>query len=142
MSDLRSYSSVDPAVFVRDFFTGFTREALDETNDPADVVDRYYSPDIVQNSDGIVLDRAKLIAHVRPLRKNLEDYRFDVHEAVIDGTKLAARLTIHARMRRDRTVVTEVHLFGELLPDGRLRRTDQLTRTITTGAPPQPNTAR
>lgn len=30
-------------------------------------------------------------------------------------------------MRRDRTVVTEVHLFGELLPDGQLRRTDQLT---------------
>jgi hypothetical protein len=41
-------------------------------------------------------------------------------------------------MRRDRTVVTEVHLFGELLPDGRLRRTDQLTRTITTGAPDRP----
>jgi hypothetical protein len=139
MSDLSSYSSVEPEVFVRDFFTGFTREALEETNDPGDVVDRYYSPDIVQHSDGIVLDRAKLVAHLRPLRKNLEDYRFDVHEAVIDGTKLAARLTIHARMRRNRTVVTEVHLFGELLPDGRLRRTDQLTRTITTGAPAQPS---
>jgi len=75
------------------------------------------------------------VAHLAPLRKNLREYRFDVHEAVIDGPKLAARFTIHARMRRDRTVVTEVHLFGELLPDGRLRRTDQLTRTVTTGTP-------
>jgi predicted ester cyclase len=120
----------DPARFLTDFFTSFTADALRSDADPAGGVDRYHTPDVVQVADGVRLDRERLIAHLRPIRKNLQEYRFDVHEAVADGDTVAARLTIHGRMRTSGTVATLVHLFAEFAPDGRLRRAHQLTRTL------------
>lgn len=119
-----------PERFVLDFFTSFTEEVVRADVDPGPVLDRYYTPDIVQVSDGIRLDRDKLVAHIRPVRRNLVAYRYEVHEAVARGDRIAARLTIHARLRKGQTVATEVILFGELAPDGRFRRTHQLTRRI------------
>lgn len=120
----------NPKQFVLDFFTSFTEEVVRVDTDPGPVVDRYYTPDIVYFSDGIRLDRAKLVAHIRPVRRNLVDYRYEVHEAVASGDCLAARLTIHAQLRKGQTVATEVHLFGQLTSDGRFRRTHQLTRQL------------
>ncbi|MGW6725793.1 nuclear transport factor 2 family protein [Nocardia sp. NPDC055029] len=119
-----------PEQFIADFFTEYTAAALDGDNDPADVVDRFHTPDIVQVADGIRLDRDRLIAHLRPVRKNLRDYRFEVAEVIADGDRMAVRMTIHATMRTTGTVTTEVFLFGEFTPDGKLRRADQLTRTV------------
>lgn len=127
---MNSPPSGPPVRFIGDFYTAYTEAALTE-DDPAAVVDRFHTPDIVQIADGIRLDRERLIAHLRPLRKNLREYRFEVHEAVAEGQRLAARMTIHARMRGDKQVVTEVFLFGHFAPDGRLRRAEQLTRHIT-----------
>ncbi|HVX45029.1 MAG TPA: nuclear transport factor 2 family protein [Mycobacteriales bacterium] len=118
------------AEFITDFFTSFTEQALRPGTDPESLVDRYYTPDIVQISDGVEIDRARLIAHLRPIRKNLVDYRFEVHDAVEDGDRIAARFTIHARMRKAGPVTTEVHMFAELAPDRRMRRTHQLTRLV------------
>ena len=114
--------------FVEEFYDSFTRDAMAGEEEAADVVDRYCAPDIVQVADGIELDREKLIAHLRPVRKNLVSWRFEVHEAHRTGDRLAARFTIHAEMRRGQKVATEVYLFGELTPDGRLCRSNQLTR--------------
>lgn len=118
-----------PEQFIADFFTEFTAAALDGDNDPAEVVDRFHTPDVVQVADGIRLDRDRLIAHLRPVRKNLRDYRFEIHEVIADGDRIAARLTIHATMRTTGPLTTEVFLFGEFAADGRLRRADQLTRS-------------
>ncbi|GAA1978566.1 nuclear transport factor 2 family protein [Amycolatopsis minnesotensis] len=117
-----------PERFVAGFFTTFTEEVL-RGGDPGETVDRYYTPDIVQIADGITIDRERLVAHLKPVRKNLLAFRFEVHEAVADGNRVAARFTIHATMRK-RALATEVHLFGELAPDGRFRRTHQITRTL------------
>jgi hypothetical protein len=132
-----NWDPADPARFVADFFTSFTADALadDGDSDPATVVDRYHTPDIVQIADGIHLDRERLIAHLRPIRKNLREYRFEVHEAVASSTTVATRLTIHARMRKSGTVITQVHLFADFTPDGRMRRAHQLTRTLPADAP-------
>lgn len=116
--------------FVADFFNSFTEQALGD-EDAGAVVDRFYTPDVVQMSDGVPFDRAKLVAHLRPIRKNLVAYRYEVHEALVDGDRIAARLTIHAELRHERAVSTDVYLFGEITPDGRIRRTHQLTRTTT-----------
>ncbi|WP_181788180.1 nuclear transport factor 2 family protein [Streptomyces phytophilus] len=118
--------------FMTEFFTSFTREITADDGDPGPVVDRYYTPDAVQTADGIRIDRERLVAHIRPVRKNLSDFAFEVHEAVRDGERIAARFTIHATDRRGRHTATEVHLFGELAPDGRMRRTHQLSRTVGT----------
>lgn len=119
-----------PERFIADFFAEYTAAALDGDNDPAEVVDRFHTPDVVQIADGIRLDRDRLIAHLRPMRKNLRDYRFEIHEVIAEGDRIAARMTIHATMRKTGTLTTDVFLFGEFTPDGRLRRADQLTRTV------------
>lgn len=116
--------------FVADLFTSFTREAVADGADPGPIVDRYYTPDAVQTADGIRIDRDRLVAHIRPVRKNLSDFAFEVHEALRDGERIAARFTIDATDRRGRRSTTEVHLFGELAPDGRIRRTHQISRTV------------
>jgi hypothetical protein len=115
--------------FVEEFYNSFTSEALTAA-EPAEVVDRYYAADAVQIADGIEIDRDKLIAHLRPIRKNLVSWRYEVHEAVREQEKLAARFTIHAQLRKGRTISTEVYLFGELTSDGRLQRSTQLTRDV------------
>lgn len=116
--------------FVEDFYTAFTAEVLADDDEPDVVVDRYHTPDIVQVADGVLLDRAKLIAHLQPLRKNLVCYRFDVHQAVRNADRVAARLTIHAELRKGRSMSTEVYLFAEFSQDGRMRRATQATRPV------------
>lgn len=118
----------DPAGFIREFFTGFTEAALVSDADPGEVVDRFHTVEVVEVADGVTIDRDRLVAHLRPIRKNLEDFSIEVHEAMAVGERLAARFTIHAVMR-GRRVSTEVAFFGEFAPDGRLHRAHQMTRS-------------
>lgn len=115
--------------FVAGFFDSFTREVVGGA-DASALVDRYYTPDVEQIADGVRLDRRRLIDHLRPVQKNLVAWQYDVHEALRCGDQLAARFTIHAEMRQGRKISTEVYLFGELAPDGRIRRTTQVTRDV------------
>ncbi|MFG3297998.1 nuclear transport factor 2 family protein [Micromonospora chersina] len=92
------------------------------------VLDRYHTSDIAWLTDGLHLDRARLIAHARPARRNVTRCDLDVHDTLVRGDRVAARYTMTA-VTRGRTIVTEIHMFGRLAPDGRLRRIDQLTRT-------------
>ncbi|MEV4679557.1 nuclear transport factor 2 family protein [Streptomyces kurssanovii] len=121
-----------PEQFVADFFTSFTDAVVHGSEDAADLMARYYTRDVVQVADGVPLDWDRLLAHLRPVRKNLRQFRFEVHEAFLDGYRIAARFTIHARMRKGGPVSTRVHMFAEFTPDGRLRRAEQLTRPVTT----------
>ena len=123
-------SDLSAREFVADFFGSLTREVI-AGGDAAAIVDRYYTPDIEQIADGVTLDRQRLIDHLRPVRKNLVSCSYDVHEAIRTGDRVAARFTIRAELRRGRTITTEVYLFGELAPDGRMRRTTQATRDVT-----------
>ncbi|GAA3105593.1 hypothetical protein JOF29_005355 [Kribbella aluminosa] len=122
-------SDLSAREFVADFYESFTREVVAGA-DAAAVVDRYYTPDIEQVADGVTLDRQRLIDHLRPVRKNVVSCTYDVHEAIRTGNRLAARFTIHAETRRGRTISTEVYMFGELAPDGRIRHTTQATRDV------------
>ncbi|MEU9375642.1 nuclear transport factor 2 family protein [Streptomyces sp. NPDC048255] len=127
--------SKTPEQFVADFFTSFTEAVVRDEEDPAELMARYYTPDIVQTADGVRLDWDRLLAHLRPVRRNLNGFRIEIHEALADGNRIATRFTIHARMRKSGPVSTQVHMFGEFTPEGLLRRADQLTRTID---PPEP----
>ncbi|GHC77602.1 nuclear transport factor 2 family protein [Streptomyces flavofungini] len=122
-----------PEQFIADFFTTFHEQVVRGDPDPAPAMARFYTPDIEMISDGIRLDWDKLLAHIRPVRKNLaedDDSRFEVHEAVADGDRIAARLTIHAATRKKRVAV-EVLAFYTFTPDGRMTRSHGFTRTIT-----------
>jgi hypothetical protein len=122
-------SDLSAREYVANFFESFTKEVV-AGGDAGEIVDRYYTSDIEQIADGVTMDRQRLIDHLRPVRKNLMSCEYDVHEAMRSGDRLAARFTIHAELRQGRTISTEVYLFGEVAPDGRIRRTTQATREV------------
>ncbi|MFI6288761.1 nuclear transport factor 2 family protein [Streptomyces sp. NPDC051018] len=124
----------DPKQFIADFFTGFTADLLRDEEDPAVIVDRYHTPDIIQVADGHAMDRGKLIAHTRPVRKNRPDSRVEVHEAHLTGDRLAARYTLHVR-NRGTDLTIEVCFFGQFASDGRMRSSHMLTRTVSAPNP-------
>jgi hypothetical protein len=88
------------------------------------------TPDFEHWNDGVRLDRERLIAHARPARRNAETLHVDVHDAFVAGNRVAARYTMRACMWKGREVEFEICIIGHLAPDGRLRRIDQLTRTL------------
>lgn len=129
---MATVSGVTPRTDLAAYLTSYPAEMALGKEEPATVVDRYHTPDIEWYSDGLHLDRDKLIAHARPARKNATSVRCEVHEALVAGDQVAARHTLHAVMRKGRSVVTEIYMFGRLAPDGRLRRVDQITRILPT----------
>lgn len=102
-------------------------------DDPGQVFDRYHGPGYVLVNDGVALDRERLLAHVRPARKNATEINVAVAQTHVCGGRVAARYTLTARMRRGQVIATEIFMFGELDPDGRLHRVDQLTHVLADG---------
>ncbi|NGP07339.1 nuclear transport factor 2 family protein [Rhodococcus sp. 14C212] len=126
---MNTLDSTDPKQFIADFFTSFTDELLRSDDDPALIFDRYHTPDIVQVADGHRMDRDKLIAHTRPVRKNRPTSRIEVHEALADGDGIAARYTLSVQNRK-RELAIEVYFFGQFTPEGRMRQAHMLTRAV------------
>jgi hypothetical protein len=114
-----------------------TEDIVNGEDPPEAVIDRYFTSDVVQISDGSRFGRAELIAHVRPARKNLVAARYELHDSVSIGDRLAARYTLHGSMRTGRSIATEVYAFGERAADGRLHRIHQLTRELPAHDPAQ-----
>ncbi|HEY3685956.1 MAG TPA: nuclear transport factor 2 family protein [Streptosporangiaceae bacterium] len=115
------------------YLTRYPQEVAFGTEDAGTVFDRYHTPDFVMCNDGIPLDRAKLLAHVRPARKRATGVRVEMHETVSTADQVAARYTLTADMAGGKTIATEIYMFGQLAADGRLRRIDQITRDVSSG---------
>lgn len=126
---MRALDGTDPKQFIANFFTSFMSDLVRGEEDPAVVVDRYHTPDIVQIADGSRMDRTKLIAHSRPAHKHQPSAHWEVHEAIADGDRIAARYTLHFQSRK-REGSVEVYFFGQFAIDGRLRRAHMLTRSV------------
>jgi SnoaL-like domain len=112
----------------------YPQEVAFGDEEPGAVFDRYHTPDFVLYNDGLPLDRDRLLAHMRPARRNATSIHTEVHQTVAAEDRVAARYTLTAVMRKGRVVTTEIYLFGQLAPDGRLRRLDQLTRDVPAAA--------
>lgn len=126
-------AGITPGRDLSAYLTRYPREIVLGGEAPAAVFDRYHTADFVLCNDGLPLDRDKLLAHMRPARKNAESVQIDVHQALTSGDQVAARYTLTAVMRQGHTVTTDIYLFGHLAPDGRLQRLDQLTRDRSAG---------
>lgn len=129
------FEDIDPKQFIADFFASFHNDILNSDEDPGLIVDRYHTPDIVQIADGHRMDRDKLIAHTRPVRKNRPSGRWDVHEALVNGDRIAVRSTLYVQNRK-RALTIETHMFAQFTDDGRMRRAHILTRTVPSDAGP------
>jgi hypothetical protein len=138
---MASTSTVTPGSDPAAYLTSYVEEMAFGDDEPETILDRYHTPDVTWHHDGLRLDRKKLIEHVRPVRRNvtrekITSCHLDIHEALVAGDRMAARYTMTATMR-DRAIVTEIYMFGTLAPDGRLRRVDQISRSLPAEATPR-----
>lgn len=112
------------------YLTTFPADLACGDEAPGDVFDRYHTADYVTVSDGLSLDRQKLIDHAASAKRRVRSVTVDVHDAIVNGDRVAARYVLTAEMRKGNRIVTEIHMFGRTVADGRLKHVDQLTRTI------------
>ncbi|MWK38478.1 nuclear transport factor 2 family protein [Actinomadura sp. J1-007] len=121
-----------------DFLVAYTRDMALSDEEPGAILDHYFVPDFEYCNDGLVIDRQRMIDHVRPVRKNVdkaamaaEDYSgVEVHQALVVGDQIAARWTLRTKMRKGKTFAAEIYLFGRLAADGRICRIDQTNREL------------
>ncbi|MGN9779353.1 nuclear transport factor 2 family protein [Micromonospora sp. H33] len=119
-----------PRTDLTSYLIRYPQEAGLGDEEPATVLDRYHTPDYELVNDGVLLDRKRLLDHIRPARKRAAGLRVEVEQALVDGDQVAARYRLIAELRNGGTITTEIYMFGELAADGRLRRAIQATRTI------------
>jgi hypothetical protein len=98
--------------------------------DPETVLDRYHTPDYELVNDGNLLTRQRLLEHIGPARKRATGLHVEILRSLVDGDQVAIHYRLVAELRKGAPVSTEVFMFGELAPDGRLRRAVQTTRTL------------
>ncbi|MFE9689511.1 nuclear transport factor 2 family protein [Micromonospora sp. NPDC005806] len=128
---MRTEAPPSPGEDLAGYLRSYVQEMAFGGEEPGVVMDRYHTPDIAWYNNGLHLDRERLMAHARPVRRRVTRCDLDIHDALVCGDQVAARYTLTA-VARDRATVTEIHMFGRLAPDGRLCRIDQLTRTSAT----------
>lgn len=97
-------------------------------------VDRYFAPDYRQRTDGEEVDRRGFVEHIRALRRCVREGRVEVLEAIQQGDRIADRHRVSITRWNGSICQVEVHLFGELAADGRLRRVDEVSRVVVGGA--------
>lgn len=112
------------------YLVAYPHEMAFGDGDPGAILDRYHTADVEYYNDGLRLDRDKLVAHARPVRKNATRVEVTVHSAIVAGEHVAARYTLEASLRTGDVVANEIYMFGQLAADGRLRRIDQVTRAL------------
>lgn len=124
-----------------EFLITYTRDMAVSDEEPEAILDRYFVPDFEYCNDGLVIDRQRMIDHVRPVRKNVDSEAMtaddrpgaEIHEALVSGDRIAARWTLRTRLRKGRTFAAEIYMFGHLASDGRIRRIDQISRQLDEG---------
>lgn len=124
-----------PGVDLIGYLTRYPQELTFGDEESAAVFGRYHTDDFVLCNDGLPLDRERLLAHVKAGRRNARQVEVEVHDALSFEGRVAARYTLTAVMRRGQVIATDIHMFGRLAPDGRLRRVEQLTRDVSGNNP-------
>jgi predicted SnoaL-like aldol condensation-catalyzing enzyme len=99
-----------------------------------ETIDRYFTPDYRQRTDGETLTRDAFVDHIRHLRTRVVSGQIEVVEALREGNLIADRHRVRAVKPDGSKLEVEVYLFGELAADDRLRRVDEASRVISGGA--------
>jgi len=103
-------------------------DLLNRQDTPLDtVLDRHFSPDYRQRTDGHWDDRNGFAAHARKLRELVESTRIEVLDEWRDRRRYASHHRVHARKRDGAAVVQEVYLFARLDASGRFECVDEVT---------------
>ncbi|MEV6733348.1 MULTISPECIES: nuclear transport factor 2 family protein [unclassified Streptomyces] len=99
--------------------------------DLAEALDRHFTPDYRQRTNGVWSDRTSFARHITRLRSLIRSGHIEVHDELRDGLRYADRHTVTLSHHDGHTSRTEVYLFAELAPDGRFQRVEETTLLIT-----------
>ncbi|MGW0329687.1 nuclear transport factor 2 family protein [Nocardia sp. NPDC003183] len=107
----------------------YTRDMALSDEDPAAIVDRTLTEDVIWQTDGTELDRDRLIAHASPARKNVTAVDVTIDDLLVDGHRFAARCRLDAEHRKLGHLRIEWIMIGSVAGDGRVRRIHQVAVT-------------
>ncbi|MFD6228028.1 nuclear transport factor 2 family protein [Streptomyces sp. NPDC060232] len=99
--------------------------------DLTEAVDRHFTPDYRQRTDGVRSDRTAFVQHMARLRTLVRDGHIEVHDELRDGARYADRHTVTLTQHNGRTSRTEVYLFARMAPDGRFQSVEETTLLVT-----------
>ena len=106
----------------------------EDTHPLEETLDRYFTPDYEQESNGEIYDRESFAVHVKEeFREPTERATVTVHEVLQEGNRTAQRHRLDSTTRDGATIRMEVSMFAEYASDGRLRRVHEMTRKTVTG---------
>lgn len=92
-----------------------------------DVLDRHFSPEYRQRTNGHWDDREAFFRHARKLREVVASARIEVLDEIRDGNRYADRHRVHVTKHDGGQAVQEVYLFAELDAAGRFLRVEEVT---------------
>ncbi|MGV0772916.1 nuclear transport factor 2 family protein [Mycobacterium syngnathidarum] len=111
---------------VLDDLFGHPRAPLDE------ILDKHYSPDFRQRTNGTWLDRESFAAHHAMLREQVAHAEVAVADELVDGNAYAERHTVSVTTLDGTEICTEVYLFGQFADDGRFQWIDEVVVPLPT----------
>ncbi|GAA1908599.1 nuclear transport factor 2 family protein [Streptantibioticus ferralitis] len=98
--------------------------------DLTEALDRHFTPDYRQRTDGVWSDRNSFAQHMARLRSLVRSGHIEVHDELRDGPRYADRHTVTLTQHNGRASRTEVYLFAQFAPDGRFQRVEETTLLV------------
>ncbi|THT98750.1 nuclear transport factor 2 family protein [Lampropedia puyangensis] len=92
-----------------------------------DILDRHFSPDYRQRTNGQWDDREAFSQHLHALRKIVALADIEILDELRDGNRYADRHRVHITKHNGEKVVQEVYLFAQLDDAGRFTRIEETT---------------
>lgn len=117
------------------YLTGYSVDSANDAIAADEVIDRYFSPDLVQEINGATFNRAEAIGAIEATRKKERVYETTIHETLKQGNSYAARYRTSPERRRLGVPEIEVYEFGSFAPDGRVREVRSIIQTLEGGFP-------
>jgi hypothetical protein len=107
--------------------TALTDLLLNDALTLEEAVERYFTPDYRQRTDGEWANRTEFLQHMEHVRAVVAGGEIEVHEELYDGDKYADRHTCHLTKKDGSTVTMEVYVFADRATDGRFNRIEETT---------------
>ncbi|MFC3565870.1 nuclear transport factor 2 family protein [Xanthomonas dyei] len=93
-------------------------------------MDRHFSPDFRQCSNGLREDRTAVSERIVQLREDLQHATFVVRDEFCCGNRYAQRHTIALAMRHGPALALDVYVFAERDADGRFLWIDEAVHPV------------
>ena len=129
MSSSTSNEGMGDRVF---YSKAFNELFAGDVSDARSTVEKYFTPQYEQTTDGHVSQYEDFIKHIEFLRSIAETCNIEIVDFVREGRKVAERHFVSGRTKAGKELKAEVYLFGELdeVEGKRLVKAVEATRVV------------